>query len=154
MERIHRIRDVVIEHSKLRKLVSFTYLQNKLGCTEYEAEHAMSRALQLYPDLRERKIFNAYRYYYQINKAGFPNVEDIDFTKPAKHGMTTALKDLIMTPRKADEGLPPDEARRKFFELPFDKDVQAELNIEQWEQTPGSEIYTFSHPEGSHDDRF
>lgn len=40
------------------------------------------------------------------------------------------------------------------FESPFDKDVQAELNIEQWEQTPGSEIYTFSHPEGSHDDRF
>jgi hypothetical protein len=32
--------------------------------------------------------------------------------------------------------------------------VQAELNVEQWEQSPGSEVYTFSHPEGSHDDRF
>lgn len=31
MERIHRIRDIVIEHSKLRKIVSFTYLQNRLG---------------------------------------------------------------------------------------------------------------------------
>jgi hypothetical protein len=89
----------------------------------------------------------------QINKAGFPNVKGIDFTKPTKHGMATSLKDLMMTPRKADEGSPPNETRRK-FELPFDKDVQAELNIEQWEQTPGSEIYTFSHPEGTHDDRF
>jgi hypothetical protein len=89
----------------------------------------------------------------QINKAGFPNVKGIDFTKPTKHGMATSLKELMMTPRKANEGLPPNEARRK-FELPFDKDVQAELNIEQWEQTPGSEIYSFSHPEGTHDDRF
>jgi len=89
----------------------------------------------------------------QINKTGFPNVKGIDFTKPSKHGMATALKDLMMSPRKADESLPPNEARRK-FELPFDKDVQAELNIEQWEQTPGSEIYTFNHPERTHDDRF
>jgi len=89
----------------------------------------------------------------QINKAGFPNVKGVDFTKPSKHGMATALKDLMMTPRKADKDIPPNEARRK-FELPFDKDVQAELNIEQWEQTPGSEIYTFSHQEGTHDDRF
>jgi phage FluMu gp28-like protein len=89
----------------------------------------------------------------QINKAGFPNVKGVDFTKPSKHGMATALKDLMMTPRKADKDIPPNEARRK-FELPFDKDVQAELNIEQWEQTPGSEIYSFSHPEGTHDDRF
>jgi len=89
----------------------------------------------------------------QINKAGFPNVKGIDFTKPSKHGMAAALKDLMMSPRKADEGLLPNEARRK-FELPYDKDVQAELNVEQWEQTLGSEIYTFSHPEGTHDDRF
>ena len=59
----------------------------------------------------------------------------------------------MMTSRKEDEHLLPSEARRQ-FELPFDKDVQAELNVEQWEQTAGSEIYTFSHPEGSHDDRF
>jgi hypothetical protein len=30
MERAHRIRDMVIEHTKLRKLMSFTYLENKL----------------------------------------------------------------------------------------------------------------------------
>jgi len=31
MERVHRIRDMVLEHSKLRKLVSHKYLENKLG---------------------------------------------------------------------------------------------------------------------------
>jgi len=89
----------------------------------------------------------------QIERAGFPGLCGVDFTKPTKHAMATALKQLMMTSRKEDEHLPPSEARRQ-FELPFDKDVQAELNVEQWEQTPGSEIYTFSHPEGSHDDRF
>jgi len=89
----------------------------------------------------------------QINKAGFPNLIGVDFTKPAKHGMATSLKQLMMTPRKTDNGLAPEEARRK-FELPYDKEVQAELNTEQWEQTPNSELYTFSHPEGTHDDRF
>ena len=48
MERIHRIRDVVLEHSMLRKLVSFKYLEKRLGCGKYELEHALGRALQLY----------------------------------------------------------------------------------------------------------
>jgi hypothetical protein len=69
MERVHRIRDIIIEHSALRKLVSFTYLQNKLGCTEYEAEHAVTRALQLYPDLLEIKLFSNFRYYHHASLA-------------------------------------------------------------------------------------
>jgi len=69
MERVHRIRDIIIEHSKLRKLVSFTYGQNKLDCTPYQAEHAMGRSLQLYPDLKELKLFNNYRYYYHTSLA-------------------------------------------------------------------------------------
>ena len=89
----------------------------------------------------------------QINKAGFPNVEGIDFTKPTKHGMAVTLKQLMMAPRETDAALPVEDAQRK-FELPYDQDVHAELNVVQWEQSPGSEIYTFSHPEGSHDDRF
>jgi len=89
----------------------------------------------------------------QIEKAGFPGLKGIDFTKPTKHGMAMALKQLMMTPRKDDAGLLLEDARRQ-FELPFDHDVQAELNIVQWEQSRGSEIYAFSHPEGSHDDRF
>lgn len=89
----------------------------------------------------------------QIDRAGFPGIKGVDFTKPLKHGMAMSLKQLMMTPRDTDKALPAEQARRK-FELPFDQDVQAELNVEQWEQSPGSEIYTFSHPEGSHDDRF
>jgi len=89
----------------------------------------------------------------QIERAGFPGVKGVDFTKPTKHGMATALKQLMMTPRKADAHLLPEDARRQ-FELPFDHEVHAELNVEQWEQMPGSEVYSFSHPEGSKDDRF
>jgi len=89
----------------------------------------------------------------EITKAGFPGITGIDFTKPVKHGMAMTLKQQMMTSRESDKALLPADARRK-FELPFDQDVQAELNIEQWEQSPGSEVYTFSHPEGSHDDRF
>ncbi len=89
----------------------------------------------------------------QIDRAGFPGIKGVDFTKPLKHGMAMSLKQLMMTPRDSDKALPAEQARRK-FELPFDQDVQAELNVEQWEQSPGSEVYTFSHPEGSHDDRF
>jgi len=69
VERIHRVRDVIIEHSKLRRLVGFPYVQNKLGCTEYEAKHAVKRALQLYKDLREIKLFNNYRYYHHTSLA-------------------------------------------------------------------------------------
>lgn len=89
----------------------------------------------------------------EIERTGFPGLEGIDFTKPNKHGMAMTLKQLMMTPRKADKGLAPQDARHR-FELPYDQDVQTELNVVQWEQTKGSELYTFSHPEGSHDDRF
>jgi hypothetical protein len=69
IERVHRIRDMIIEHSKLRKIVGFPYIYRKLGCTEYEAEHALGRALQLYPDLKEIKLFHNYRYYYHVSMA-------------------------------------------------------------------------------------
>jgi len=64
MERVHRTLDMVIEHSKMRKLVSHSYIENKLGCSHYEARNAVGRALQLYPDLKVIKLFGAYRYYY------------------------------------------------------------------------------------------
>jgi len=67
IERVHRIRDTIIEHSKLRRLVGFPYLQNRLGCTLYEAEHAVARALQLYPDLKEVKLFDNFRYYHHAS---------------------------------------------------------------------------------------
>ena len=89
----------------------------------------------------------------QITATHFPGLLGVDFTKASKHGMAVLLKDLMMTARQADRDLPLKDARRR-FELPYDRDVEAELNVEQWEQTKGSELYTFSHPQGSHDDRF
>jgi hypothetical protein len=64
IERVHAIRDRVIESSKLRELVGMSFLQSDLGLTEYKIENAVDRATQLYPDLRETKLFNAYRYFY------------------------------------------------------------------------------------------
>jgi hypothetical protein len=43
IERIHLIHDLVIEATKLRDLVSFEYLHNKMGCSEYEAQGAIKR---------------------------------------------------------------------------------------------------------------
>ena len=64
VQRIHMVRDIIMESSKLGELVGTAYIQNKLGCSEHEAEGAITRALQLYPDLRDVKLFNAYRYFY------------------------------------------------------------------------------------------
>jgi hypothetical protein len=89
----------------------------------------------------------------QIERSGYPNLKGVDFTRPTKHGIATLLKQKMMTTRRSDQGSDPKEARR-CFELPYDREVQAELNTETWEQKTGSEVYAFSHPEGSHDDRF
>jgi len=64
MERMHRIRDMVLEHSQLRKLLSPAYIETELGCSKYEAEHALERMMQLYPDIKVVKLFDAYRYLY------------------------------------------------------------------------------------------
>ncbi|MEM3572837.1 MAG: helix-turn-helix domain-containing protein [Nitrososphaeria archaeon] len=70
MRRVNQTRDMIIEHSKLGRLLSFTYIMNKLQCSESEAEYAINRALQLYPDLKMIKLFNAYRYYYHNSLSG------------------------------------------------------------------------------------
>ena len=64
IQRVQRVRDLILESSKLRDLASFSYLQTGLWCSDKEAEKAVSRALQLYPDLKEIKLFGAYRYFY------------------------------------------------------------------------------------------
>ena len=61
MQRIQIVRDQVIEASELNDLVSFEFLQNKIGCSEYELETALKRAMQLYPEIREVKIFNRFK---------------------------------------------------------------------------------------------
>lgn len=67
IERIHAIRDSIIEATKLRDLVSFEFLQNKLSCSKYEAEGAVRRALQLYPDLKKIKGFGMFKYYHHAS---------------------------------------------------------------------------------------
>ena len=67
MERVHRVRDVVLEHSKLRKIVSFTYILGRLDCSVDKAERAVVRCLQLYPDIKMLKLFDAYRYYHHAS---------------------------------------------------------------------------------------
>jgi hypothetical protein len=67
IERVHRIRDMIIESSRLRDLVAFDFIQNKLECSDAKAEEAVRRALQLYTDLREVKVFDAYRYFYHAS---------------------------------------------------------------------------------------
>jgi len=69
VERIHQIRDMVIESTKLRDLVGVQFLQAELGCTENEVDKAVDRAMQLYPDIKEVKLFNAYRYLYHASMA-------------------------------------------------------------------------------------
>jgi phage FluMu gp28-like protein len=89
----------------------------------------------------------------EIKKCDFPNLKGIDFSMPTKHGMATYLKQKMLAVRESDKKVSAEEARRQ-FELPFDMDVQTDLNSETWEQRPGSEVYSFSHPQGTHDDRF
>jgi hypothetical protein len=89
----------------------------------------------------------------EIKRCEFPGLKGIDFSLPTKHGMASYMKQKMMSVRENDKKAPPEEARRQ-FELPLDMDVQAELNAEQWEQRPGSQIYVFSHPQGTHDDRY
>lgn len=67
IQRVHMIHDIVIESTKLRDLASFEFIQNKLDCTQYEVNGALERAIQLYPDIQETKLFNAYRYFYHAS---------------------------------------------------------------------------------------
>jgi len=64
MSRVHRIHDLILAASKTHDLPSQSFIMHELGCTEYETEGALQRALQLYPKLKELKLFNAYNYYY------------------------------------------------------------------------------------------
>ena len=67
IQRVHRIRDIILMATKTRDLVSQSYIGNELSCSEYEVEGALQRALQLYPDLKDVKLFNAYKFYYHAS---------------------------------------------------------------------------------------
>ena len=64
LRRVRQIRDLLIEATELKDIVSFDYIKNRLDCSDYEAQQAIERAMQLYPDIKEVKVFNIFRYYY------------------------------------------------------------------------------------------
>ena len=67
--RVHRIRDIILATTKTRDIVAHSYLANELACSTHELDGAVQRAVQLYPDLKELKIFNNYRYFYHSSMA-------------------------------------------------------------------------------------
>jgi hypothetical protein len=64
VERVLAIRNTTIAESELGRLVSFNLIRDKLGTSENEANTAVARAMQLYPGIKEVKLFGNFRYYY------------------------------------------------------------------------------------------
>jgi len=73
-----------------------------------------------------------------MKNAGIQNVEGVMFTEQRKEELATVLKEKML---------------RNEFKLPYDRALINELNVERYELTKTGKI-KFSHPEGSHDDRF
>lgn len=73
-----------------------------------------------------------------MRNAGIRQTEGVNFTLQVKEQMATYLKQTMV------------EAK---FALPYDSDLIAELNVERFELTKTGKIQ-FSHPQGTHNDRF
>jgi len=111
-----------------------------------------------------------------MKRGGIRNVTGVTFTVPAKEQMATALKEQMrqaVCPRcgwtghvdavegewrttcprgcRSDEGNP--VSLRPRLHIPFDADLLHELNTERYELGKTGKVL-FSHPEGTHDDRF
>lgn len=71
-----------------------------------------------------------------MQKGGIRNVEGIMLSLPMKQEILGYLKQLM---------------QNKQFIFPFDVDLTAELNVENFELTKTGQIM-FSHPDGTHDD--
>ncbi|MEM0254146.1 MAG: hypothetical protein QXK78_06280 [Candidatus Bathyarchaeia archaeon] len=67
IQRVQAVRDEVIKALKVGDIVSLEFLREKLGCSEYELEGAVERAKQLYPEIREVKVFERFRYLYHAS---------------------------------------------------------------------------------------
>jgi len=66
LERARMIKDQLITSDDL---LSLGYLQNVLRCTRDEIRLAVERAMQLYPEIKNVKVFNRYSYFY-LNSLG------------------------------------------------------------------------------------
>jgi hypothetical protein len=65
--RVHMIRDQILTATKTNDIVSVDFVKNKIGGSEAEVERALTRALQLFPELKQIKLFDAYRYLYHAS---------------------------------------------------------------------------------------
>jgi len=73
-----------------------------------------------------------------FHEAGVPEAEGINFTLQTKQEMAQLMK------QRMREGL---------LRIPYDRQLLDELNVERYQLTKTGHI-VFSHPEGTHDDRF
>jgi hypothetical protein len=65
VQRVLAIRNLVASETQLDRITSVNQIKDMLkATTDTEAESAITRAMQLYPSIREIKLFDAYRYYY------------------------------------------------------------------------------------------
>ncbi len=111
-----------------------------------------------------------------MDRGGLRHVTGINFTEPNKESMATCLKEKMRSsvclkcgwegyvdtlegewrtscPQgcRTEEGV---EAKlRPLLHIPYDPDLYHELNIERFELGKTGKL-SFSHPEGTHDDRF
>ena len=72
-----------------------------------------------------------------MERSGIPNLEGITLTGPAKEEILGHMKQLM---------------QNQAFRMPYDPDLVAEINCEEFEMTKDGHI-KFGHPEGTHDDR-
>jgi phage FluMu gp28-like protein len=73
-----------------------------------------------------------------MRASGIPNVEGIVFTEQRKEEIATILKQTMIDGR---------------LQLPYDRDLINELNVEEFELTKSGKI-AFNHHSGTHDDKF
>jgi hypothetical protein len=65
VQRVLAIRNLVVSETELGRITSVNQVKDMLkAATDTEAESAIMRAIQLYPSIKEIKLFDAYRYYY------------------------------------------------------------------------------------------
>lgn len=65
VQRVLAIRNLIVSETELGRITSVNQIKDMLkAATDTETESAIMRAMQLYPSIREVKLFDAYRYYY------------------------------------------------------------------------------------------
>jgi len=85
-----------------------------------------------------------------MKSAGLMNVEGIMLTLPSKQEVLGYMKQQMQNCVESCGS--PKCNHPRMFQLPYDPEIIAEINLEKFELTKDGNI-KFSHPEGTHDDR-